>query len=102
MQMLPIEESSREELHAMALAEQVYALNDVLFAIADLGRALISARTQVAQTRADAIRSKSDDDRAAVQIAQGIFDTLKIRAGTLRELRSILQTLIRSSASMGG
>jgi hypothetical protein len=98
MEVLAIESLSVEEVRAMDLRMQVDALSDCLHASIEFGRELISATTQLSRARVSVLRAPSVESKSQVIMAKSVFDALKIRAGTLREMRSILQSLIRSAS----
>lgn len=101
MSQLSIERMSLEQINAMAAHEQASALNEIAFSAADVGRQTVSARIALAQARnalIDAKDRRHDVSTALqnVELAKAQLDALKERARTLRELRSIFQTLLRA------
>lgn len=98
METLAIESLTAEEVRALDLRQQVDALSDCLHAGKELGRELITATSQLATARVAALRGPSDDTKSAVIMRKAILDTIALRARSLREMRSILQSLIRAAS----
>lgn len=93
--MIAVERTSAEERNTWTAAELASALNDIFDAFRDLGRQTISAKTQLAQVRVTALNDSTNSNKANVILATAVLENFKERAKTLREYRSIVQTLIR-------
>ncbi len=98
--MISIEKMSADEIQSLGVYEQGRALNEIMIETMQIGRAAITARTSLAKFKCEVLQSSpsaKDECRERVILAQSILDNLRARSQTLRELRSILQTLLRSS-----
>ena len=98
MTTLAIERLTADEVRTMDLRAQVDSLADVITATLALGRELITARTKLAHAQIAALREPSTETKSAVLMNKAILDTLGIRARTLRQMCSILQSLIRAAS----
>lgn len=100
MQQIAVESMTAEELQALDLSRLGDALAESMVAIAECGREAISARVQLARIRASWARGDPNTPKgehlAQVEEARALCDTIRLRAGSLRELKSTLQTLIRA------
>jgi len=98
--MTSIEALTPKELQALSGYEMASALNELIAEMSEIGREAISARIQLAKAKKAVLRAGSRE--AAIEAkadaidAQAVLDTYRDRARTLRDLRSILQTLIRA------
>lgn len=101
MPLLTVETLAANELAAMAAYDQGVALNEILSELARIGRESAAARTRWAQAR-KALLGIGRESAEFVTFkrteidAKTTLDNLRERARTMRDIRSILQTLIRS------
>lgn len=96
---LPVERLSADELQSMDAAMTVAALYEIAAELNALGRLGRDMRLHVTECRKEARRDKADVEKGnRVLDAQAQFDNAKDRAKTLRELKSTLQTILRSTA----
>lgn len=101
MQRIAVESMSAVEIQQLDLARLGDALAELMVTIAECGREAISARLGLASLRASDARGTSgiDSGESAAQHeeARALCDTIALRARSLRELKSTLQTLIRAT-----
>lgn len=103
MQPLRVETLTVSEIQSFALGELADALLEVVHAIPELGREAISARNALCDVRVSWKRRSRhfcnrDDYEAALEEARALCDVLALRRGTLRDVRSILQTACKTIA----
>lgn len=103
MQALRVESLSVSEIQSFALHELADALLEVVHAVPELGREAISARNALCSVRVSWRRKDErfcdrDDYEAALEEARALCDVLMLRRGTLRDIRSILQTACKTIA----
>jgi len=100
--LLAVERLSADELNALAAHEQAHALNEIMAEMARVGNEAIKARNRLARARQSLVLADREDPaskdlrKSEVIAAQAVLDNLRERSRTLRELKSILQTLLRS------
>jgi len=101
--MTSIEALTPKELQALSAWEQASALNELIAELSEVGREAISARIQLTKAKNAVLRAGSREAaieaKCAVNEAQTVLDTYKDRARTIRDLKSIVQTLIRAIPS---
>lgn len=103
MQPLRVETLTVSEIQSFALGELADALLEVIHAIPELGREAISARNALCDVRVNWRRdpgsyADQSDYEAALEEARALCDVLALRRGTLRDIRSILQTACKTIA----
>jgi len=95
---LVVERLSPAELHAMDMAQTVSALYDIAAELTALGRLARESRLHVVECRKSVRRNKGDiEAECRVLDAQAHLDNIRDRVKSLKDLRSILQTVLRSS-----
>ena len=92
-----LEGMTADEMQALDLASLGFALNELAVALAACGTLAIEARRALR----DVIIAKreyadSEDYKAALEVAKCNRDEVKLRIGTLKELKSTLQTIVRA------
>ena len=94
---LPIEDMSAEELAALGAYEQGRALNEIAHGLIALGREVRAQNTRYAHQRAASTRDPNNlDAKATAIVGKSVLDNLRDRAKTLRDVKSILQSLLRA------
>jgi len=97
-----VESMTPDEMQALSLGQLGLALNELMAALAECGRSLISARYAIAKVRIEWRREPAtfdggkDEYEAQLEEARAAFDCLKIRSQSLKELKSTLQTIVRA------
>lgn len=102
-----IERITAKELQAMSLVELGSSLNDCTDAMLALSRELQTVQERLAQLRVLESRSKLSGDTTAfahakesIFVTRAVTDNLKIRLRCVREIKSSLQTSIRSVGTL--
>jgi hypothetical protein len=95
------ESMTAEELQSLDLARLGFALSELLVALAATARDAIDARKRMGRARVswrrkDGSFASKDAFEAELEEARTEFDSLRLRAASLRDLKSTLQTIIRA------
>lgn len=99
---LAVERLSPEDLQALDAVRLVAALHEVMSEAASLGRHALGARTKLGAARKALILADKRDAGAYAEArcdvidAQTLFDVIRDRAKTLREVRSMLQSVLKA------
>lgn len=95
---LSVERYSPAELHAMDMAQTVDALYEIAAELTALGRLARESRLYVVDCRKTSKRNRGDvEAECKVLDAQAQLENIRDRVRSLKDLRSILQTILRSS-----
>lgn len=97
MRDLAVERLSPEELEQLDRARLLQAHFDIFSEVAALGRLIREQRLVVTECKKAVRKDKSDVDAACRLLdAQALFDNIKDRIRTLKELKSSIQTALRT------